>query len=147
MLGFGWLALREAQEALTTGRLEEAQRLAKGDPEAGSKNGARLELLAKLVDDYERERFKFRKPDTEITKAKIRSKKRKAKFEFEATGKAKGFQCQLKRKHHRAHAFKKCTSPKKYKHLKPGKYTFKVRATGPGGHDSTPAKKKFKIKR
>src|SRR5881227_632165 len=43
--------------------LEEAQRLAKGDPEPGSKNGARLELLAKLVDDYERERFKFRKPD------------------------------------------------------------------------------------
>ena len=43
--------------------LEEAQRLAKGDPETGSKDGARLELLAKLVDDYERERFKFRKPD------------------------------------------------------------------------------------
>jgi len=43
--------------------LEEAQRLAKGDPEPRSKDGARLELLAKLVDDYERECFKFRKPD------------------------------------------------------------------------------------
>jgi HTH-type transcriptional regulator/antitoxin HigA len=43
--------------------LQEAQRLAKGDPDSGSKDGARLELLAKLVDDYERERFKFRKPD------------------------------------------------------------------------------------
>lgn len=26
-------------------------------------DGARLELLAKLIDDYERERFAFRKPD------------------------------------------------------------------------------------
>jgi len=43
--------------------LEEARRLAKGDPEPGSKDGARLKLLAKLIDDYERERFKFRKPD------------------------------------------------------------------------------------
>jgi HTH-type transcriptional regulator / antitoxin HigA len=43
--------------------LEEARRLAKGDPEPESDDGARLELLAKLIDDYERERFKFRKPD------------------------------------------------------------------------------------
>ena len=43
--------------------LEEARRLAKGDPEPGSNDGARLELLAKLIDDYERERFAFRKPD------------------------------------------------------------------------------------
>jgi HTH-type transcriptional regulator/antitoxin HigA len=43
--------------------LEEARRLAKRDPEPGSDDGARLELLAKLIDDYERERFRFRKPD------------------------------------------------------------------------------------
>ncbi|HZM35860.1 MAG TPA: transcriptional regulator [Burkholderiales bacterium] len=43
--------------------LEEARRLAKGDPEPESDEGGRLELLAKLIDDYERERFKFRKPD------------------------------------------------------------------------------------
>ena len=43
--------------------LEEARRLAKGDPHAGSTHGARLELLAKLIDDYERERVKVRKPD------------------------------------------------------------------------------------
>jgi len=29
--------------------------------------------------------------------------------------------------------------------LKPGKYTFEVRAVGPGGPDPSPAKKKFKI--
>ena len=43
--------------------LEEARRLAKGDPEPQTRDGGRLELLAKLIDDYERERFKFRKPD------------------------------------------------------------------------------------
>ncbi len=43
--------------------VEEARRLAKGDPEPESDDGARLELLAKLIDDYEKERFKFRKPD------------------------------------------------------------------------------------
>jgi HTH-type transcriptional regulator/antitoxin HigA len=43
--------------------LEEARRLAKADPEPESHDGARLELLAKLIDDYERERFRFRKPD------------------------------------------------------------------------------------
>ena len=43
--------------------LEEARRLAKGDPKPQSHDGARLELLAKLIDDYERELFKFRKPD------------------------------------------------------------------------------------
>lgn len=43
--------------------LEEARRLAKGDPEPDSDDGAQLELLAKLIDDYERARFKFRKPD------------------------------------------------------------------------------------
>ena len=43
--------------------LEEARQLAKGDPAPESREGARLELIAKLIDDYERERFKFRKPD------------------------------------------------------------------------------------
>jgi HTH-type transcriptional regulator / antitoxin HigA len=43
--------------------LEEARRLARKDPEPASPQGARLELLGKLIDDYEKERFKFRKPD------------------------------------------------------------------------------------
>jgi len=33
------------------------------DPDPRTPAGARLELLAKLIDDYEKERFKFRKPD------------------------------------------------------------------------------------
>ena len=43
--------------------LDEARRLTKSDPDPESAEGARLELLAKLIDDYERARFKFRKPD------------------------------------------------------------------------------------
>ena len=39
--------------------LEEARRLAKGDPEPQTSDGARLELLAKLIEDYEKERFSF----------------------------------------------------------------------------------------
>ena len=43
--------------------LQEARRLAKRDPAAQSGDGARLELLAKLIEDYEKERFRFRTPD------------------------------------------------------------------------------------
>ncbi|MGQ0511919.1 MAG: helix-turn-helix domain-containing protein [Betaproteobacteria bacterium] len=43
--------------------LEEARSLAKGDPAPESRDGARLELLARLIDDYEKARFRFGKPD------------------------------------------------------------------------------------
>lgn len=42
--------------------LSEVERLAAQDPGADSREGGRLELLAKLVEDYEKARFKFRKP-------------------------------------------------------------------------------------
>jgi hypothetical protein len=86
-------------------------------------------------------------PNTRITKAKIKKKRGKAKFNFNATGQATGFQCQLKRKGHGSKPFRSCSSPKKYKRLKRGKYTFKVRAVGPGGKDPSPATKSFKSKR
>lgn len=41
----------------------EAAKLAAHDPEARSKEGGRLELLAKLIEDFERGRYNFRKPD------------------------------------------------------------------------------------
>lgn len=41
----------------------EVERLAVLDPEPESPQGVRLELLAKLVEDYERVRFAFAKPD------------------------------------------------------------------------------------
>jgi tetratricopeptide (TPR) repeat protein len=44
MLGFGWLALRQAQEALQSGRLEEAQRLLAEPAARGHKRGNELIL-------------------------------------------------------------------------------------------------------
>jgi HTH-type transcriptional regulator/antitoxin HigA len=43
--------------------LEEVGRLAGQDPDPSSDEGARLELLAKLVEDYEKVKFPFAKPD------------------------------------------------------------------------------------
>jgi CSLREA domain-containing protein len=87
-------------------------------------------------------------PNTKIGKAKIDSDAGTATFTFGTTAKARaasGFQCALVSKKHRKPKFKGCTSPKKYKHLKHGKYKFEVRAFDDAGTDSTPAKQKFKI--
>ena len=43
--------------------LAEVERLAMDDPRLGTRDGDRLELLAKLVEDYEKERFPFARPD------------------------------------------------------------------------------------
>lgn len=43
--------------------LTEVERLVDLDPDAGTDDGARLELLAKLVEDFENTRFPFGKPD------------------------------------------------------------------------------------
>ena len=92
--------------------------------------------------------FDAKPPNTEIATAEINQKKSKATFRFKAKGNgtASGFQCQLKRQGKKPKDFKKCSSPKTYKNLKPSKYTFKVRAKGPGGKDQSPAKREFKIK-
>jgi hypothetical protein len=47
---------------------------------------------------------------------------------------------------HRKPRFKKCRSPKAYRHLRAGKYTFEVRALSSAGFDPTPAKSRFKIR-
>ncbi len=86
-------------------------------------------------------------PDTEITKAKISQRRRKAMFAFKAIGTATGFECQLKRKGHGTPAFRSCDSPQVYRHLKHGRYVFRVRAVGPGGKDGSPASKSFKVRR
>ena len=43
--------------------LAEVERLALDDPRLGTAAGDKLELLAKLVEDYEKERFPFAYPD------------------------------------------------------------------------------------
>ena len=92
-------------------------------------------------------------PNTKISKAKIDSGAGTASFTFKATGGSKakaatsGFRCALVKKHGKANArFKLCSSPKRYKDLKKGKYTFEVRAFDGAGKDPSPATRKFKIK-
>jgi HTH-type transcriptional regulator/antitoxin HigA len=50
-------------EAQYRASLAEVDRLASDDPLPGTSDGDRLELLAKLVEDYEKERFRFNRPD------------------------------------------------------------------------------------
>ena len=87
---------------------------------------------------------------TAISGAKINRKKRTAKFQFSAPGTVTGFDCALTRPKKKkgkksAASFATCGSPKLYKHLRKGKYTFEVRALNSNGADSAPATRKFKI--
>ena len=94
-------------------------------------------------------------PGTTLKKAKIDTSGGTATFTFGATGASTGFACELvapvpkskggKSPKRKKSKFAACGSPKSYKHLKPGRYTFKVQATGPGGADATPASKGFTI--
>ena len=104
----------------------------------------------------------FGKPTgTRITKARIKARRKKATFSFEAPGALTGFQCLLARPKPKSKSrrragksksrrkrpkFVGCRNPKAYKHLKPGKYRFKVRALNILGADAKPAIKRFKIK-
>lgn len=82
-------------------------------------------------------------PNTTITKAKINQAKHKATFRIFSSEPGSTFRCKLDKK-----AFAPCRSPKTYKHLKRGKHKFQVRAVDKAGNiDSTPAVKRFKIKR
>jgi hypothetical protein len=82
--------------------------------------------------------------NTIISKAKINRHRRTAAFTFTATG-ASGFRCALlKPTHHPKATFSSCRSPKTYKHLKPGRYTFEVRGINSAGTGKA-ATKKFKI--
>ena len=84
-------------------------------------------------------------PDTTITKVRINSERHWARFWFRAIGRASGFECSL-RGPQRAARFGPCRSPKAYEHLKPGRYTFQVRAKSANGTDRTPAERSFRIR-
>ena len=78
---------------------------------------------------------------TTITRARIRSKRRRASFRFAANNPGSHFKCKLDSKR-----FKRCSSPKVYRHLKVGKHVFKVEAVDAAGNaDPTPAVRKFRI--
>ena len=76
--------------------------------------------------------------------------KRKVKFAFSSSEQGSTFECRLKGKRAKKQLkkYRSCSSPKKYKRLKPGSYKFNVRATDVAGNtDPSPAKKRFKIER
>jgi hypothetical protein len=88
------------------------------------------------------------RPGTKIAKATIDRKARRATFRFLGIGATTGFQCELIRRGARTkrpQTFSSCASPKAYRHLKPGRYVFRVRALGSTGPDPTPATREFKI--
>ena len=100
-------------------------------------------------------------PGPRSRSAKILSPKKRATFSFSAPGAITGYQCLLlkpkpKKKKRNGRASKKakqkkpkfssCSGPKAYKHLKAGRYTFKVRALDILGADAKPAQRVFKIK-
>jgi hypothetical protein len=81
-------------------------------------------------------------PATSITKAPPKeTDKTTAKFKFKSNEANSTFKCKLDKT-----AFKSCSSPRTYKHLKPGKHKFQVAATDAAGNaDKSPAKAKFEI--
>lgn len=81
-------------------------------------------------------------PRTKITHAVVRGTT--ASFSFAATGPATGYRCQLRLAGHQA-SFAGCRSPRTYRSLKPGNYTFLVIAHGPNEPYRTPVQRTFKI--
>jgi hypothetical protein len=113
---------------------------------------------------------------TKITKAQIKQgkkpkkgskrkpKRAKASFSFTTPGVVSDYQCMLvrpkakrkrrqgkrlplARKRRAMPRFVKCKSPQRYKKLRKGRYTFKVRARNSLGIEARPAVRKFRIKR
>jgi hypothetical protein len=84
-------------------------------------------------------------PETTITKKPSkRTTSRRATFRFESSEPAGAtFECKLDSK-----PYKNCSSPKKYRHLKPGRHKFRVRATDAFGNtDPASASYGWRVKR
>ncbi len=97
---------------------------------------------------------------TKLTKATLNRYAHTARFVFSATNSPTGFECELLKREFtprlRAPAKPKqtppvtyhpCRSPKVYRHLTRGAYTFYVYAVGPGGTAPTPASYPFGLKK
>jgi acyl-homoserine-lactone acylase len=87
-----------------------------------------------------------KRPAARIWKVRISRKHHTAKFRFRAKPRATRFQCALIRHTRRKPKprFSRCRSPKIYRHLRRGKYTFEVRALSRAGA-GRPAKRTFRI--
>ncbi len=82
-------------------------------------------------------------PETTIARAKIKRHRGKARFRFRSSERGSSFRCGLDRKRYRP-----CDSPRRYRHLKPGRHVFTVKAIDRDKLvDPSPAKKRFRIKK
>ncbi len=81
-------------------------------------------------------------PQTRIRRGpRGRTTKRRAKFRFTAGEPGASFRCKLDRKR-----FRPCRSPRTYRHLRPRRHVFKVRAIDRAGNrDPTPAKRAWRV--
>ena len=82
-------------------------------------------------------------PQTAITKSPPkRSTRSWAKFRFISDESGSAFFCKLDRR-----PFRLCRSPRTYRHLRPGRHTFRVKAVDAAGNaDPTSAKRRFAIR-
>jgi hypothetical protein len=81
-------------------------------------------------------------PNTTITRHPARrTRKRRVRFAFVSNLPDASFQC------HYAGGWSRCLSPQRFRHLKPGRYRFKVRAIANGKRDTTPATWLFRVLR
>jgi hypothetical protein len=88
-------------------------------------------------------------PNTTLRgKASVTQTKRVVKARFSSDEPGSTFECKLKGKRatKAMKRWKACTSPTRYKKVKPGSYRVRVRATDAAGNtDPTPASRKVKI--
>jgi hypothetical protein len=83
-----------------------------------------------------------RAPNTFITQhPPRRTYKRRVSFAFSSSIRGASFQCFY------TSGWSPCRSPQRFRHLKPGRYRFKVRAVANGTKDPTPASWLFKVLR
>lgn len=79
-------------------------------------------------------------PQTTLSRSAIFAASRSAKFWF-SSSEPGGFLCRLDK-----HPYRACGSPKRYKHLKPGRHVFRVYAVDAAGNpDPSPAVARFKL--
>lgn len=83
-------------------------------------------------------------PKTRITgRPHRKTRKRTARFRFRSSERGSTFTCRLDRGR-----WRRCRSPKRYRHLKPGRHIFRVRATDRAGNtDRTPARRRWRVRR
>lgn len=79
----------------------------------------------------------------------MRSARSKARYRFVSDKPGSTFECKLKGKglDPAVKQYGPCVSPRRYKHLRPGRYVFSVRATDAVGTLGRAAKDKFRLVR